>query len=58
MYKNDLKYYISNIIFISILFITGIFGNEVVRGVVLFFTSIFGVMESNYMIIRKRGEIK
>lgn len=55
MNKNDFIYYIGIVI---LLFITGILGDTFIRIIIIILNAIFGVMESNYMIIRKRGEIK
>lgn len=55
MNKNDSIYYIGIVI---LLFIAGFIGDIFIRVLIIILNAIFGVMESNYMIIRKRGEIK
>ena len=55
MFKNDFVYYIGIVI---LLFIVGILGDTFIRIIIFILNAIFSVMESNYMIIRKRGVIK
>ena len=55
MIKNDFVYYIGIVI---LLFVAGFIGDTFIRVIIITLNAIFGVMESNYMIIRKRGEIK
>jgi hypothetical protein len=57
MNKNNLIYYIGIVILYSILFIMGILGDVFIRVIIFILTSIFGVMENNYLSISKRGLI-
>ena len=58
MDKNDLKYYISNVIIYSNLFLMGIIGDRFIKVIILLLTSIVGVIDINQISVRKYGIIR
>ena len=46
------------IIFVILSFIVGILGDTFIRVIIFILNAIFGVMESDYMIIRKQSLIR
>lgn len=58
MNKNNLKYYIGNVILFNYLFLMGICGDKFIKVIILLMTSIISVMENYYLSIRKQGIIK
>jgi hypothetical protein len=58
MNKNNLIYYIGIVILYSILYIMGVLGDVFIKIIILILSSIFGVMENDYISISKRGLIK
>ena len=58
MNKNDLKYYISNVILYGNLFLMGIIGDKFIQVIILLITSIVGVIDINQISIRKYGVIR
>ena len=55
MFKNDFVYYIGIVI---LLFIVGILGNTFIRVIIFILNAIFGVMESDFITLRKQGLIR
>lgn len=58
MNKNDLKYYIDNVIMYSNLFLMGIVGDKFIKVIVLLITSIVSVIDINQISVRKQGVIR